>query len=208
MKARIFPCCFRQGVSENGLLLFMLTRVVAITAYIVLHDTPAWSSLLLVQNIREVDDPALMHIALILNTKATSVIDKANVEQWGVCFGYLWVRVTSLWISRSNGLNVSGINVYPGCKQPVMRDTLWNANLSQWFFEDGRPKEIKHQHQGVERWENERCSLNMRISKDDYWKASTTTWTKFHCKLLIERNWCHAKREARKFINGSFERWN
>ena len=30
---------------------------------------------------------------------------------------------------------------------------------------------------------------------------------KFHCELNpIERNWCHAKREARKFVNGRIDR--
>ena len=35
------------------------------------------------------------------------------------------------------------MNVHPGGKQPVMRDTLWNGKHQSMVLDDGRPKGMK-----------------------------------------------------------------
>ena len=42
-----------------------------------------------------------------------------------------------------DGLSVGNMNVYPGGKQAVMRDTEWNGEVQKMVLPDGTPKGMK-----------------------------------------------------------------
>ena len=42
-----------------------------------------------------------------------------------------------------DGLNPANMNVYPGGKQAIMRDTIWDGNVQKMVLLDGTPKGIK-----------------------------------------------------------------
>ena len=42
-----------------------------------------------------------------------------------------------------DGLNPGNMNVYPGGKQAIMRDTVWDGNTQKMVLPDGTPKEMK-----------------------------------------------------------------
>lgn len=42
-----------------------------------------------------------------------------------------------------DGLNAASMNVYPGGKQPIMRDTIWNGETQQMVLRDGTAKGMK-----------------------------------------------------------------
>ena len=42
-----------------------------------------------------------------------------------------------------NALNASNMNVYPGGKQPALRDGLWEGNVQKMTLPDGTPKGMK-----------------------------------------------------------------
>lgn len=43
----------------------------------------------------------------------------------------------------SDGLNAADMNVHPGGKQPIMRDTTWNGTHQSMVLSDGQPKGMK-----------------------------------------------------------------
>ena len=43
----------------------------------------------------------------------------------------------------ADGLNVASMNVYPGGKQAIMRDTVWKDNIQKMVLPDGTPKGMK-----------------------------------------------------------------
>ena len=42
-----------------------------------------------------------------------------------------------------DGLNPANMNVYPGGKQAIMRDTIWDGNAQKMVLPDGTPKGMK-----------------------------------------------------------------
>ena len=51
-----------------------------------------------------------------------------------------------------NALNASNMNVYPGGKQPALRDVLWEGSVQKMTLPDGTPKGMKMvlQERGVD----------------------------------------------------------
>ena len=51
-----------------------------------------------------------------------------------------------------NALNASNMNVYPGGKQPALRDGLWEGHVQKMTLSDGTPKGMKmvFQERGVD----------------------------------------------------------
>ena len=123
----------------------------------------------------------------------------------------------------SDGLNASDMNVHPGGKQPKMRDTVWNSSNQSMVLADGTPKGMKLvlQERGVDTRGLSAEKMREILSNHEDFKTQKTIieeqiqsrghicvfFPKFHCKLNpIEHNWCHAKKEARKYVNGSIVR--
>ena len=119
-----------------------------------------------------------------------------------------------------NALNASNMNVYPGGKQPALRDGLWEGNVQKMFLPDGTPKGMKMvlQERGVD--VKGMNAEKMREKLNTYSEFSTQKnilvelvesechicmfFPKYHCELNpIERNWCHAKKQVRQYVNGS-----
>ena len=113
------------------------------------------------------------------------------------------------------------MNVYPGGKQPALRDGLWEGKVQKMVLPDGTPKGMKMvlQERGVD--VKGMNAEKMRERLNTYSDFSTQKnilqelverkghilcmfFPKYHCELNpIERNWCHAKKQARQYVNGS-----
>ena len=121
-----------------------------------------------------------------------------------------------------DGLNATAMNVRPGGKQPVMRDTSWNDRIQKMTLPDGTPKGMKRvlQERGVDCSGLNADKMREILSKHkDFVEQKTILeemvekrghiclfFPKFHCELNpIERNWCHSKKEARKYANGNID---
>lgn len=120
-------------------------------------------------------------------------------------------------------LNVNHMNVRPGGKQPVMKDTVWNGEVQKLVDENGCPKGMKRvlQERGVDTrginadkmreilaghpdFKNPRTLLEDLVEKRGH---ICIFFPKFHCELnAIERCWCHGKKYSRKWVNGSIVR--
>ena len=105
------------------------------------------------------------------------------------------------------------MNVNPGGRQPVMRDTVWNDNVQKLVDNKGRAQEER----GISTDGLNANAMRDILGKHEDFKNPTTlveeliasrshlcfSPPKFHCKLnAIERVWCHAKNYARKCVNG------
>ena len=119
-----------------------------------------------------------------------------------------------------DGLNAANMNVYPGGKQPIMRDTVWNGEVQRMVLPDGRAKGMKLvlQECGVDVSDMYAEKLRQKLNEfPDFTNQPTILnelvhsrghiclyFPKYHCELNpIERNWCHAKKVARQYVNGS-----
>ena len=120
----------------------------------------------------------------------------------------------------SDGLNAATMNVYPGGKQPVMRDTIWNGETQQMVQHDGTPKGMKLvlQERGVDVKGMNADKMRQKLNEfPDFANQPTILeelvrsrghiclyLPKYHCELNpIERNWCHAKKISRQYVNGT-----
>ena len=61
----------------------------------------------------------------------------------------------------SDGLNLSDMNVHPGGKHPLMKDTSWNGTHQSMVLRTTKrnkdcPTGERHQHQLLECWKNDR----------------------------------------------------
>lgn len=114
------------------------------------------------------------------------------------------------------------MNVRPGGKQPVMRDTIWNDCVQKMSLPDGTPKGLKRvmQERGVDCSGLNADKMREILSKHkDFMEQKTILqetvekrgniclfFPKFHYELNpIECNWCHSKKEPRKYANGSID---
>ena len=119
--------------------------------------------------------------------------------------------------------SVENMNVRPGGKQPVMRNTVYNGIQQTMVLPDGRPKGLKIvlQERGIDIRGMNADKLREELSKfDDFKNAKTLVeekvesrghlcmfFPKFHCELnAIERCWCHAKKYSRSYANGTITR--
>ena len=122
-----------------------------------------------------------------------------------------------------DALKVENMNVRPGGKQPVMRNTVFNGVEQQMVLPDGRPKGLKIvlQERGIDVSGMNGQKMREELSKFDDFKNPKTLveekvenrghlskfFPKFHCELnAIERCWCHAKKHSRAHANGTITR--
>ena len=122
-----------------------------------------------------------------------------------------------------DSLNVDKMNVYPGGKQPAMRDTTWQGRVQQMVYLDGRPKGMKAilEERGVNTRKMKADDMRKKLSQyPDFQNKKTLLeeyiesrghihmyFPKFHCELsAIERVWCHSKKHTRAYANGSIVR--
>ena len=54
-----------------------------------------------------------------------------------------WPNAPSHKKYPSDGLNAADMNVHPGGKQPIMRDTTWNGTHQSMVLSDGQSKGMK-----------------------------------------------------------------
>ena len=122
-----------------------------------------------------------------------------------------------------DALNADHMNVFPGGKQPVMRDSIWNGKVQKMVLPDGRPKGMRLvlQERGVDTKGMNADKLKTTIASfPDFQNPKTLVEEKvesrghlcifppkFHCELnAIERCWCHSKNFSRAHCNGSITR--
>ena len=125
--------------------------------------------------------------------------------------------------SSDDALCAKHMNVRPGGKQPIMRETVFDGKVQQMVLPDGRPKGLKMvlQERRVDTKGINAEKMRETLSKyPDFANSKTIVQEKiearghtcmfipkFHCELnASERNWCHAKKYSRKHSNGSITR--
>ena len=119
-----------------------------------------------------------------------------------------------------DALNTDKMNVRPGGKQPLLRDTSFGGKIQKMILEDGRAKGMKIvlEERGVETrgmngdkmrevlntfgdFKNKKTLLEEKV--ESRWHLCVF-FPKFHCELnAIERVWCHAKKYSRAYTNGT-----
>lgn len=104
-----------------------------------------------------------------------------------------------------------------------MRDTIWDGQSQQMVLPDGTAKGMKLvlQERGVDVKGLNAEKMREKLSKFEDFSNQATLFEelvhskrhislylpKYHCELNpIERNWCHAKKIARQYVNGSIVR--
>ena len=122
-----------------------------------------------------------------------------------------------------DGLNAASMNVYSGGKQPIMRDTVWNGETQRMVLPDGTAKGMKLvlQERGIDVKGMNAEKMRQKFNEfTDFTNQPTILeelvqrrghiclyLPKYHCELNpIERNWCHAKKISRQYVNGSIVR--
>ena len=122
-----------------------------------------------------------------------------------------------------DALNAERMNVGPGGKQPIFRDTVFDGKPQTMVLADGRAKGMKIvlQERGINT--DGMVALKMREILNQYEDFSNKKtileemiearghlcmyYPKFHCELNpMERCWCHAKKHTRAHANGSIVR--
>ena len=70
--------------------------------------------------------------------KAVNIFERVHLEAQGL---FLFDNAPSHRKVSDDSLNAAKMNVGPGGKQPVMRDTTWNGALQTMAWADGKAKE-------------------------------------------------------------------
>lgn len=119
-----------------------------------------------------------------------------------------------------DALNADKMNVRPGGKQPLLRDTIFDGQVQKMVMDDGRAKGMKIvlEERGVETkgmnadkmrevlntfqdFKNKKTLLEEKVESRGH---LCVFFPKFHCELnAIERVWCHAKKYSRAHANGT-----
>ena len=94
-----------------------------------------------------------------------------------------------------------------------MRDTVWEEKMRRMILPDGTAKRMKLvlQERGVDVTGLNAEKMREKLSEFEDFSRQTTYnclyLPKYHCELNpIERNWCHAKKVYRQYVNGSIVR--
>ena len=134
----------------------------------------------------------------------------------------LWIfdQSSNHTAKSSDALVASRMNVRPGGKQPVMRDTIFNGRVQKLVMEDGTAKGLRMvlMERGVDVNNMTREDMILEISQhEDFINEKPTVAAyltsrghiclfipKYHCELNpIERVWGHAKKYTRAYCNYS-----
>ncbi len=152
--------------------------------------------------------------------RAITIFDRKYPDRTGL---FMFDNAPSHKKMANNALNVDHMNVHPGGKQAILRDTQWNGQVQKMVLPDGQPKGLKVvlEERGVNT--NGMVAQNLRETLSqfpDFSQQKTVLeeevearghlcvfFPKYHCELnAIERNWCHAKQYSRANCNGSIVR--
>ncbi len=121
-----------------------------------------------------------------------------------------------------DSLNVDKMNVHPGGKQPVMRDSVWDGKSQRMVYPDGVPKgttaileergvntkgmkaqDLRNKLKTYTDFQNHKTLLEVYVESRGH---LCMLYPKFHCELNpIERVWCHSEK-TRAYANGSIVR--
>ena len=116
-----------------------------------------------------------------------------------------------------DGLNPANMNVYPGGKQAIMRDTVWDGNIQKKWCCTAKGMKLVLKERGIDVNGLNADRMREKLSEFEDFSNQTTLLElvhikghiclylpQYHCELNpIERNWCHAKKVARQNVNGS-----
>ena len=122
-----------------------------------------------------------------------------------------------------DALNVEKMNVGPGGKQPVMRDTVFEGKLQKMVDSSGTPKGMKMvlEERGVDTTGMRAKEMREKLKTySDFGEQKTILeeyiegrghvcvfYPKFHCELSpIELVWCHSKKHTRAYADGTITR--
>ena len=157
---------------------------------------------------------------LIQVNKAIDIFNSKNPGKQAL---FIFDNAPSHRKCSDESLNVKKMNVGPGGKQPVMKDTVFDGKVQKLVNDSGSPKGMKLvlQERGIDTLGMN--ALKMREvsgSHEDFQSIKTLVeelvesrfhiclfFPKFHCELnAIEQCWCHAKKYSRQYVNGSIIR--
>lgn len=95
----------------------------------------------------------------------------------GVTVIFLFDNAPSHRKYPADGLNVASMNVYPGGKQAIMRDTVWNDNIQKMVLPDGAPKGVKLLRQ--------KCGIDVKDMTTDKVRHTLASIPDFSCQMTI-----------------------
>ena len=153
-------------------------------------------------------------------SKAIDIFERKYPHAQGV---FIFDNAPSHKKCSEDSLNVNRMNVGPGGKQPVMKDTVHNGVVQHMVDGSGIPKGMKLvlEERGIDTsGMNARKMREVLGAHSDFLNVTTLVeelvesrnhiplfFPKFHCELnAIERCWCHAKKYSRQYVNGSIVR--
>lgn len=122
-----------------------------------------------------------------------------------------------------NALNAKRMNVRPGGRQPIMRDTIWAGRPQRLVDENGVPKGMRQvlEERGINTERMKAEDLRTVLANHEDFRTEKTVienfliesghkvlfLPKFHCELNpIERVWGQAKVFTRKYSNSTVQR--
>ena len=152
--------------------------------------------------------------------KAVDIFEKIHPEAKGI---FLFDNAPSHRKVATDALNVDKMNVHPGGKQPVMRDTVWEGLVQKLVGEDGVPKGMKviQEERGVNTKGMKAKDMRELLKTYSDFTAQKTLledyieqrghicmfYPKFYCELSpIKCVWCQAKKHTRAYADGTITR--
>ncbi len=144
---------------------------------------------------------------LIQVEKTITVFEEIHPSSRGL---FLFDNAPSHKKVADDSLKVDKMNVHPGGKQPVMRDSVWDGKSQRMVHPNGTPKGMKAilEERGVntkgmkaQDFQNQKTLLEEYVESRGH---LCMFYPKFHCELNpIECVWCHSKKHTRAYANGS-----
>ena len=152
--------------------------------------------------------------------KTVDIFERVHPEAKGV---FMFDNAPSHRKVADDALNADRMNVGPGGKQPVMRDTVWEGQVQKMVDACGIPKGMKIilEERGIDtRGMKAKDMRELLKSFPDFKRQSTLLETyiqqrghiciyypKYHCELNpIERVWCQSKKYTRAYADGTITR--
>ena len=140
--------------------------------------------------------------------KTINIFERVHPNATGI---FLFDNAPSHRKVVDDALNADRMNVGPGGKQPIMRDTVWGGQVQRLVDDDGIPKGMKNvlQERGVDISGMKCKDMRDLLKTFPDFKQQTTIledyvnrreyicifYPKFHCELSpIEHVWCQAKK--------------